>query len=237
MHIPQGVEKETRYTVIGYGWKEAAHTAASVTQYYLPHVNEKSIKLQIKLINKSGQVVVLLPDKKMLCELPLSEEALDKFGRHNLPHITEEDGTVPISDTVEARIRWQNDAISMAVKADTATAGERYKFVFEVTPQFANLLVPYCPNYVKKRHYVVPAPDNENVVPAPDNEKWEVNCYEGKNAGLITAEIEHTNTGRHPTKPPWVGQDVTSNPDYTNRSLAQRPYTTWGVSQENAGIA
>jgi adenylate cyclase len=57
---------------------------------------------------------------------------------------------------------------------------------------------------------------------------WEVDEFEGENAGLIVAEVELTDPGQSVDLPPWVGREVTSDGRYANASLVARPYGTWG---------
>ena len=56
---------------------------------------------------------------------------------------------------------------------------------------------------------------------------WEIDVFEGDNAGLIVAEIElHSPDESFPT-PPWLGQEVTEDARYYNTCLAQNPYKAW----------
>jgi adenylate cyclase len=56
---------------------------------------------------------------------------------------------------------------------------------------------------------------------------WEVDVFEGENAGLITAEIELPSADCDFPRPEWLADDVSDQPAYKNAMLAQRPYTTW----------
>lgn len=52
---------------------------------------------------------------------------------------------------------------------------------------------------------------------------WEVDCYEGRHAGLWLAEIELSRARQPLPKPlpPWIGHEVTDDPRYTNSRLAR----------------
>jgi adenylate cyclase len=56
---------------------------------------------------------------------------------------------------------------------------------------------------------------------------WEIDVFEGDNAGLVVAEIEL----RHPDEPfelpDWAGAEVSYDPRYYNVALATRPYKDW----------
>lgn len=56
---------------------------------------------------------------------------------------------------------------------------------------------------------------------------WEVDVFEGANAGLVVAEVELEDAGQRVEVPPWAGLEVSGDPRYLNSSLAQQPFTTW----------
>ena len=56
---------------------------------------------------------------------------------------------------------------------------------------------------------------------------WEIDEFEGDNAGLVLAEVELESEEQVPELPDWVGADVTDDPRYYNASLVQHPYSRW----------
>lgn len=56
---------------------------------------------------------------------------------------------------------------------------------------------------------------------------WEVDVFEGANAGLVVAEIELSDPDEPFERPPWVGREVSDDPRYYNVTLARRPYRDW----------
>lgn len=56
---------------------------------------------------------------------------------------------------------------------------------------------------------------------------WEVDVFEGDNAGLIVAEIELDSEEEVFEKPPWAGAEVSHDPRYYNVSLVSNPYKSW----------
>ena len=56
---------------------------------------------------------------------------------------------------------------------------------------------------------------------------WEVDVFEGGNAGLIVAEIELGSEEEHFDRPPWLGREVTGDHRYSNSALAVNPYCRW----------
>jgi adenylate cyclase len=59
--------------------------------------------------------------------------------------------------------------------------------------------------------------------------RWEVDVFEGDNAGLIVAEIELDHAHERFDVPPWVGEDVSHDARYYNAALVRMPYASWGA--------
>jgi len=56
---------------------------------------------------------------------------------------------------------------------------------------------------------------------------WEVDVFAGQNAGLVLAEVELGSEQETVDLPPWVGEEVSTDPRYYNVNLARDPYTGW----------
>ncbi len=65
-----------------------------------------------------------------------------------------------------------------------------------------------------------------HLVPG-DGITWEVDVFEGENAGLIVAEVELTHADQAFTRPSWLGAEITTDRRYGNADLATRPYAQW----------
>jgi len=57
---------------------------------------------------------------------------------------------------------------------------------------------------------------------------WEVDEFDGANAGLVIAEVELAAADQHILLPDWIGEEVTDDPRYYNASLIANPFTRWG---------
>jgi CYTH domain-containing protein len=57
---------------------------------------------------------------------------------------------------------------------------------------------------------------------------WEIDEFEGDNAGLLLAEVELEREDQVVKLPAWVGREVTADRRYYNSYLTRRPYRTWG---------
>lgn len=56
---------------------------------------------------------------------------------------------------------------------------------------------------------------------------WEVDVFEGDNAGLVVAEIELDDVDEAFARPDWVGEEVSDDPRYYNVCLVKHPYKSW----------
>jgi adenylate cyclase len=56
---------------------------------------------------------------------------------------------------------------------------------------------------------------------------WEVDVFDGDNAGLVVAEVELPDEQAPLTLPPWAGQEVSDDPRYYNVCLVKHPFKQW----------
>lgn len=59
---------------------------------------------------------------------------------------------------------------------------------------------------------------------------WEIDEFDGDNAGLVIAEVELEAEDQAISLPEWVGKEVTGDPRYYNASLIANPYTQWSLT-------
>lgn len=72
-----------------------------------------------------------------------------------------------------------------------------------------------------------PVEKYRHIVPADNGLFWEIDEYLGENAPLFTAEIELPDPETSFEKPMWLGEEISGNNKYTNRSLSRFPYSLW----------
>jgi adenylate cyclase len=90
--------------------------------------------------------------------------------------------------------------------------------------------------------YAIPLDEAEQMLkqlcPQPQIEKtryriehaghtWEVDVFDGVNAGLVITEVELGSVDEKVELPAWVGQEVTGDERYYNAYLTRHPYTNW----------
>lgn len=56
---------------------------------------------------------------------------------------------------------------------------------------------------------------------------WEIDVFEGENAGLVVAEIELDSEDEAFEQPDWLGEEVSDDVRYYNVSLVKHPYKDW----------
>lgn len=56
---------------------------------------------------------------------------------------------------------------------------------------------------------------------------WEVDIFEGKNQGLVMAEIELDSEDQVFERPEWILQEVSADRRYYNSYLSEHPFSEW----------
>ena len=120
--------------------------------------------------------------------------------------------------TPAVRIRTDGQTAWLTIK----TGGQgviRAEFEYSIPVSDAEELLKACDGRVigKVRH----------IVPHGGHQ-WEIDVFDGKNAGLVLAEIELDAEHEEFVRPPWIGTEVTGDPRYYNSSLAAQPMAQGG---------
>lgn len=122
------------------------------------------------------------------------------------------------------RVRLGDDGAWLSVKAMTRSIA-RAEFEYPIPPAEARtLLDTLCepPLLDKVRHHV---PVGAHV--------WEVDEFQGDNAGLVVAEIELGAVDEAFAAPPWLGREVTGEERYYNFRLGTHPYRAWSAAERD----
>jgi adenylate cyclase len=116
------------------------------------------------------------------------------------------------------RVRTVEDCGYLTIKGPAA-GGVRPEYEYEIPLADAvAMLQTLCLRpLIEKRRYRI----------AFQGFVWEVDEFFGDNQGLIVAEIELPAPDQPFARPPWIGQEVTSDPRYANAALSRRPYRLW----------
>lgn len=115
------------------------------------------------------------------------------------------------------RVRAMDDRAYLTVKGK-ATGISRDEFEYEIPLADAEIMLTLCEGLIiEKTRYLVPH----------QGHTWEVDVFDGANAGLIIAELELSDAAEAFELPAWVGDEVSLDRRYTNAYLSQHPYSTW----------
>jgi adenylate cyclase len=137
----------------------------------------------------------------------LQKEAVDEFEK-----IIEDGGTIA------PRIRLVNGRAFVTVKGPMENYA-RMEWEWEVLEgSVKDLVMSYRFPFVLKTRY---------EIPTHDDLCWEIDVFEGDNAGLVLAELEVPTSDYSFTRPEWVGEDVTNDDRFGNGSLARDPWCDW----------
>jgi len=125
-----------------------------------------------------------------------------------------------LSDAAKTiRIRATNEKGFITIKGKSSADGlARSEFEYEIPKAEAQeLLFAFTDKTLEKNRYEILFEGNV----------WEVDVFEGDNAGLIVAEIELESEGQSFTKPDWVTEEVTGELKYFNSFLIDKPFKSW----------
>lgn len=99
--------------------------------------------------------------------------------------------------------------------------------------------------------YAIPVPDalelmerregalivkTRHLVPA-GGLTWEIDVFEGDNAGLVIAEVELPAADTFVARPDWLGAEITNDRRFYNADLARTPYRLWSESRRTTAAA
>jgi adenylate cyclase len=115
------------------------------------------------------------------------------------------------------RVRTVGDRGYLTIKGITVGA-TRKEFEYDIPVSDAAALLELCEQpLVEKVRYRIPFAGLT----------WEVDEFEGANAGLIVAECELSSEDQKIEPPSWIGEEVSGDPRYFNSNLIAHPFTRW----------
>lgn len=114
------------------------------------------------------------------------------------------------------RVRLAGDRGFFTVKGGL-TACSRLEYEYPIpAADAAEMLNRLCEGHeIRKTRHLVPF----------GGKTWEIDVFEGENAGLVLAEIELASEDEAFELPPWIGEEVTGQRQYYNSALSRTPWT------------
>ena len=117
------------------------------------------------------------------------------------------------------RVRALGDKGFLTIKGIADKEGvSRYEWEKEISVSEALELMKLCePGIIDKVRYFVRC----------GTHIFEVDEFQGENAGLIMAEVELRSAAEDFERPGWLGEEVTGDKRYYNAMLSKQPYAKW----------
>lgn len=122
------------------------------------------------------------------------------------------------SQKSSVRIRITNKLANINIKSAELSA-VRQEYEYEIPLHDAQeMLTSFCGGVIiEKTRYYVPY----------GSHLWEIDIFDGLNAGMVMAEIELSSLDEYFDKPDWLGPEVSHDERYYNNYLLKHPYRQW----------
>ena len=113
------------------------------------------------------------------------------------------------------RVRTSSDTAWLTIKG-MSHGLTRPEYEYEIPlDEATEMLDLFCGlNRISKTRYIIPFAGL----------KWEVDVFEGKNKGLVMAEVELESEDVDVKLPEWVTEEVSHDPRFRNSSLLENPW-------------
>ena len=121
------------------------------------------------------------------------------------------------TDPHVVRVRAVSNRGGFLTIKSTTNGITRSEWEYPIPLGDAKEMLKLCPRKVEKTRYT--------SMYGPHT--WEVDVFQGDNAGLIIAEVELSHPDESFLLPPWVGEDVSLDPRYLNSNLLTFPFQKW----------
>lgn len=126
-------------------------------------------------------------------------------------------GYLPATGSVTVRVRVGGEKAWLTVKGPTQGIA-RAEFEYAIPRADGVALLAFCGDrIVEKTRYIWRESDS----------CFEIDVFEGRNAGLVVAEIELQHPEQSFARPEWLGEEVSLEARYRNSELSVRPYSEW----------
>lgn len=122
-------------------------------------------------------------------------------------------------DGVSVRVRLAGEEAWLNVK-ENRLGRSRQEFEYPVSVADARAMMALArAGRIDKTRHLVKVGDHT----------WEIDEFQGDNAGLVVAEIELDREDEVFQHPDWLGDEVTEDERYYNVRLCREPYNQWSA--------
>lgn len=114
------------------------------------------------------------------------------------------------------RVRVLGNKAFLTVKG-ASTGISRSEYEYELPIADASDMLELCGDVIQKKRFII---HHKGMT-------WELDVFEGANAGLVMAEIELESEEQAFELPDWAGEEVSGDHRFYNACLARAPFATW----------
>lgn len=151
-------------------------------------------------------------ERKYLVELALWQQA-----KINAKYIHLSQGYLSLEAERTVRIRIKEEIALLTIKGKTQGIS-RLEYEYPIPLKDGLALLKICQgSIIEKKRYILEY----------DHLTWEVDEFEGDNAGLIVAEVELKSEDQSFLLPSWIKEEVSNDQRYYNSNLVQSPFKNW----------
>ncbi|MEK7258366.1 MAG: CYTH domain-containing protein [Pseudomonadota bacterium] len=129
-------------------------------------------------------------------------------------------GYIPTLNRTTVRVRLSGTRAYLTLKGPS-NGLSRTEFEYEIPALDAQQMIDQlcAGGTVDKMRYEI---EHEGML-------WELDIFSGENSGLVVAEIELLHEDQPFIRPDWIGEEVSTDPRYSNLALLQNPYLRWAA--------
>ena len=123
------------------------------------------------------------------------------------------------------RVRICDDRAFLTIKSSRLREGiAKFEWEKEIDPTDARELMQLClPGLIEKTRYIIPCAKQPTAIceaqKLREGRKWEVDVFHGRLEGRVLAELELSSENEPYTRPQWLGEEVTGQPQYYNANM------------------
>jgi adenylate cyclase len=130
----------------------------------------------------------------------------------------------PPAARCSVRVRTDGERAFLNIKSATpGVVRDEYEYAVPLEDA-QRMLATLAGDLVEKRRHHVDV----------DGHLFEIDEFDGDNAGLVVAELELERADAEFPRPAWLGAEVSHLERYYNLNLAARPYARWSAAERNA---
>ena len=114
------------------------------------------------------------------------------------------------------RIRFTGKDFKIAFKKHIKSF-TNFEFEYSIPQKDGETIMSNLSNTIKKERFFLEV----------EKKSWTIDCFKENNYPLEIAEIELSNEEEDLSLPSFISKEITGLTDYSNFSLANKPFSTW----------